>query len=460
MLQKQIAQEVIDLALSTGGDFAEIFMEDRFNHVIEMNSGKIEKVNSLRKKGAGIRVFNGFKSVYIFTNDTSKEGLLKCAKSAAASIKNNADIIKSIALKKTDVNNIHFIKTPPFTVKSKKKIEKIRSAQSVLDEYDEIKQATLAYADSEQNVLIANSEGLFVQDMRTYSRFMCSAVASNGTENQTAGYYPGAMQGFEIFDNYVNPSKIAKDCAQTAIMMLHAPLCPAGIMPVVIDSGFGGVVFHEACGHSLEATSVAMGSSEFCDKMGEKIASDCVTAIDDGTIPNQWGSSNIDDEGTPTNKLVLIENGTLKNYMIDKFNGRRMNMSATGSSRRESYEYAPTSRMRNTYIAAGNDDEKDIIASMGDGLYAKSMGGGSVNPATGEFNFAVNEAYIVKDGKIANPVRGASLIGRGSEILFDIDKVGKNVQMAQGMCGSLSGSVPVNIGQAMIRIKKITVGGH
>ena len=203
------------------------------------------------------------------------------------------------------------------------------------------------------------------------------------------------------------------------------------------------------------------GSMEgFVSKEGEVIAAPCVTAIDDGTMPNEWGSLNIDDEGTPTTRLVLIENGILKNYMIDKLNARKMGMPITGSSRRQGYMFAPTSRMRNTYIAAGDDDEAEIISSMGDGLYAKAMGGGSVEPSTGKFNFSVQEGYLVKDGKIAHPVRGASLIGRGSEILPLIDRVGKDMQMAQGMCGSMSGSVPTNVGQPMIRVSSMTVGGR
>ena len=307
---------------------------------------------------------------------------------------------------------------------------------------------------------IANSDGLYTSDTRVYTRMSISAIASNGTENQTGTSNPGALQGFEIFDSRIDPEAAAHKAAKQAITMLHAPVCPAGIMPVVIDNGFGGVIFHEACGHSLEATSVAVGASEFAGKLGQKIAADCVTAIDDGTMPNEWGSENIDDEGTPTTRLVLIENGVLKNYMIDRLNGRRMQMQPTGSARRQDYSFAPTSRMRNTYIAAGNDDNDEIIATMGDGLYAKSMGGGSVNPATGEFNFAVSEGYLVKGGKIVHPVRGASLIGRGSEILTKIDRVGKDMQMAQGMCGSLSGSVPTNVGQPMIRVSSITVGGR
>jgi TldD protein len=253
--------------------------------------------------------------------------------------------------------------------------------------------------------------------------------------------------GFELFAQRVNPEETGRTAAQSASLMLNAPMCPAGVMPVVIDGGFGGVIFHEACGHSLEATAVAFNLSVFTGKLNQKIAADCVTAVDDGTIPHEWGSTRIDDEGMPTTRLTLIENGILKNYMIDKLNGKRMGMAPTGSGRRQNYSYTPTSRMRNTFIAPRGDDEEEMIKTMGDGLYAKKMGGGSVVPATGEFNFAVAEGYLVKDGKIATPVRGASLIG-------------KTMTMSQGMCGSSSGNVPTNVGQPMIRVKQMTVGGR
>ena len=459
MLKQNVAQAVLAEALKTGGDFAEIFLEDRQNNNISMLSGKVQSVNSRRLHGAGVRVFNGVQGVYVYTNDTSLEGLLACARRAASAVKNE-QYYTAKELQWTDVPNIHFIQEIPSEVKTARKVAKMKEAQAVLKEEAEIAQASIGYMDSVQRVWIANTEGLFTTDTRVYTRMNVAAIASNGTENQTGSCSPGGMQGFEIFNTRIDPEVIAKEAAHQARTMLHAPMCPAGIMPVVIDNGFGGVIFHEACGHSLEATSVAVGHSEMCGKLGQKVAADCVTAIDDGTIPNEWGSLNIDDEGTPTTKLVLIENGILKNYMIDKLNARRMNMPITGSGRRQGYMFAPTSRMRNTYIAAGNDDNDEIIASMGDGLYAKKMGGGSVEPTTGKFNFAVGEGYLVKDGKIAHPVRGASLIGRGSEILLKIDRVGKDMQMAQGMCGSISGSIPTNVGQPMIRVSEMTVGGR
>ena len=459
MLKQDVAQAVIAEALKTGGDFAEIFLEDRQNNNVSMLSGKVQSVNSRRLHGAGVRVFSGLQGVYVYTNDTSLEGLLSCARRAASAVRAE-QFYTARDLSWSDVPNVHFIQEMPGTVKTARKIAKMKEAQAVLKDSPEIVQASIGYSDSLQRVWIANSEGLFTADTRVYTRFMVAAIASNGTENQTGSESPGAMQGFEIFQTKIDPETCARHAAEQARTMLHAPVCPAGVMPVVIDNGFGGVIFHEACGHSLEATSVAVGHSEFCGKLGQKIAADCVTAIDDGTIPNEWGSLNIDDEGTPTTRLVLIENGILKNYMIDKLNARRMQMPITGSGRRQGYMFAPTSRMRNTYIAAGNDDNDEIISTMGDGLYARKMGGGSVEPTTGQFNFAVSEGYLVKDGKIAHPVRGASLIGRGSEILLKIDRVGRDMQMAQGMCGSISGSIPTNVGQPMIRVSSMTVGGR
>ena len=322
-----------------------------------------------------------------------------------------------------------------------------------------IVQVSAGLLSREQHVLIANSEGLYTGDTRVYTRLLCSAVASDGKENQTGTRNPGALMGFELFDGRVDPAQTGREAAQAAATMLTAPYCAAGEMPVVIAGGFGGVIFHEACGHALEATSVAPGTSVFAGKLGQQIAAPCVTAIDDGTMPNEWGSENIDDEGTPTTRLVLIENGILRSYMVDRLNGLKMGMAPTGSARRENYTFAPTSRMRNTFIAPGSDDEDEMIRTMGDGLYAAQMGGGSVNTATGEFNFAVQEGYLVRDGKIASPVRGASLIGKGEQILMRIDRVGRHMTMGQGMCGSLSGSVPTNVGQPTIRVSSLTVGG-
>ncbi len=460
MLDQNIAREVLACAVRTGGDFAEIFLEDRLDHTLTMRSGRLETVNTGRLHGAGVRVFSGTNAIYVHTNDTSREGLLACAEQAAAAVKGGKGCVIE-PFKPWNAARPEEIRILPGEVKAARKAEKLRAAEAAARAVSpEIVQVVANYLDSVQDVLICNTEGTFVTDRRVWTRLSCAAVASNGAELQTGHEGPGAMMGFEIFDERIDPAKYGEKAAKQAHTMLHAPLCPAGMMPVVIDNGFGGVIFHEACGHSLEATSVAFGVSEFSGKLGQMIAAPCVTAIDDGTMVNEWGSLHVDDEGMPTTNLTLIENGVLKNYMIDKLGSRRMNMAPTGSGRRQSYAWAPTSRMRNTFIAPGHDDEAEMIATMGDGLYAKSMGGGSVNPATGEFNFAVSEGYLVRDGKIVHPVRGASLIGRGSEVLLKIDRVGRDMQMGQGMCGSLSGSVPTNVGQPMIRVSSLTVGGQ
>lgn len=459
MLDKAILQMVLNEALKTGGDFSEVYIEEAVTNNINMEDGKIENALSGKEYGAGIRIFCGLKSVYAYTNDVTSEGLMKTAKDAAWAIKgdNRLSAADFITLNYTNINSI--IHTPS-GIDISRKTRHIKDAYSVIKGYsDEIVQASVTYLDSDKRVVIANSEGLYAEDRRVRTRMSMQAVASDGKENQTGFYGPGRAMGFEFFDN-VDVEWHAREAARIAKTMLHGDLCPSGIMPVVIDNEFGGVIFHEACGHSLEATSVAKGHSVFSGKLGEQIASSIVTAIDDGTIPNEWGSLNIDDEGRPTQKNVLIENGILKGYMIDRLNGRRMGMEATGSSRRESYKFAPTSRMTNTYIAPGNSTPEEIIRGTEYGLYAKYMGGGSVNPVTGDFNFAVREGYLIKDGKIDRPVRGATLIGKGSQVLHDIDMVGNNLGLGQGMCGSASGSIPTNVGQPMIRVKKITVGGR
>ncbi|NLK94303.1 MAG: TldD/PmbA family protein [Clostridiales bacterium] len=459
MITIETAKIVLSKCLITGGDFAEIFEEDCISNSISIIDNKVENALGGRNYGIGIRIFKGLKSVYAYTNDNSLSSLLDTAYKAALALGDLKED-KSIILKPISVNNIHSINLYPKDVNYNKKILIMKDAYKSAKEYStEISQVSVSYSDKDQKILVANTEGIYIEDRRIRTRLGINAIASKGNENQTGFEGPGRYKGFEMFEE-IDPVYYGKEAARTAHTMLHAKNCPAGKMVVAIDNGFGGVLFHEACGHSLEATSVAKGNSVFADKLGEQIASTKVTAIDDGTIPNSWGSINIDDEGTKSNKNILIENGILKSYMIDKLNGRRMKMEPTGNSRRQSYKFAPTSRMTNTYIANGEDNPDDIIKSIDKGLYAKKLGGGSVNPVTGEFNFAVAEGYLVENGKIQEPVRGASLIGKGKDVLMNIDMVGNNLDQAQGMCGSSSGSIPVNVGQPMIRVKDMTVGGR
>lgn len=458
MLDHLLIQDVLDEALSMGADFAELYVEQTDSQTITMVGGKVDKANRGEDYGVGIRLFQGTNCVYGYTNDSTRENLLKTAREIAQALVGQ-QIIKPLNLVRKEIVNQHLIKLNLEDVPASRRIEKMRQASEWIKNYDaSISQSSINLSEKKQNVLIANSEGALVEDSRTYTRMYLTAVASNESEMQTGSHGPGAHQGFEFIEN-LDLEFYAKDAARQAVTMLKAGLCPSGKMPVVIDNGFGGVIFHEACGHGLEASSVSKGLSVFSSKLGQKVASEFVTAIDDGTIPNAWGSLNVDDEGTKTQRNVLIENGILKSYLVDKLNGRRMNMASTGSSRRQNYRFAPTSRMTNTFIANGPHTRAEIIANTEYGLYAKSMGGGSVNPATGDFNFAVNEGYIIRNGQIAEPVRGATLIGNGPQILHQIDMVGENLARAQGMCGASSGSIPTDVGQPALRVKEITVGG-
>lgn len=459
MLTRELCREVLQAAVSTGADYAEVFAENTLNHTINMVANKVDTIQDSTIAGAGIRVYKGLRSVMASTVDTTREGLLRCAKQAADALGEGTAQI-DIVLRERLYGDIHPVRITPCSVPNTEKIEVLKAAYFAAKEYaDSITQVTGTFLDVDHNILIANTEGVYAQDRQIRTRLAISAVAQKEDQTQTGGCRPGARKGMELFEQ-IDPKAVGIHAAKQAVTMVNAGYCPAGVMPVAIEGGFGGVIFHEACGHSLEATAVAYGRSQFAGKLGEKIANEKVTAIDDGTIPGAWGSVNFDDEGTPAQKNVLIEKGVLKSYMIDKMGGRRMGMASTGNARRQSYAYTPTSRMTNTYIAAGEDKNADIIASMEYGLYAKDMGGGSVNPVTGEFNFSVNEGYIVRNGKICEPVRGASLVGKGSEIIRNIDMVGTDMQMGQGMCGSSSGSVPTNVGQPLIRVSSITVGGR
>ena len=459
MISREVCQRVLHKAVSTGADYAELFAENTVNHAINMIANKVDSIKDTVIAGASVRVYKGLRSVIASTVDTSEAGLLACAEKCADALGQGTAQI-DIVLKERLFGDIHPVKIVPASLTNPEKVAVLKDGYFAAKDYHEsIKQVDGTLLDVDHNILIANSEGLYTQDRQIRTRISISAVAEKNGETQTGGFNPGRRMGMEMFD-LIDPKEVGRKAAQQAITMVSAGYCPAGVMPVAIDNGFGGVIFHEACGHSLEASSVAYGQSQFAGKLGQMIANEKVTAIDDGTIPNAWGSINIDDEGTPARKNVLIEKGVLKSYMIDKFNGRRMGLPSTGNARRQSYAFTPTSRMTNTYIAPGDDKNEDIIASMEYGLYAKEMGGGSVNPVTGEFNFSVREGYIVRNGVICEPVRGASLVGKGSEIIQNIDMVGTDLDMGQGMCGSSSGSVPTNVGQPLIRVSSITVGGR
>ena len=458
MLEKRELEKLLSLCMASEADFAEIFEEVTKSETVEMLNGDVENVNATTVNGVGIRLYKGLQTVYAYSNENTEEALLPLIEDLRSSIGKKEEG-KNVVLERVEYENRHPVKVPYTSVELKDRISLLKRANDAAFAADKkIVKAQTSLLNVCQNVQISNSDGRLISDTRTRTRLMAVAFAADGNKFQAGHDAPGAGKGLEFYEECF-PEEIGKEAARVALINLEAKDCPSGKMPVIIDNGFGGVIFHEACGHSLEATSVSKNQSVFSGKLGEKIASDVVSAVDDGTIPNAWGSENIDDEGKFQEKRVLIKDGVLTSYMIDRLGGRRMGMEPTGSSRRQSYQFEPTSRMSNTFICAGDTPFEELFEGIEKGLYAKKMGGGSVNPQTGEFNFSVLEGYLIENGKITYPVKGAALIGNGKDILFDIDKVSDNLDRAQGMCGSVSGSIPTDVGQPAIRVRSITVGG-
>ena len=458
MLNKNEIKNVLEVCLSTGANFGELFFEKSIINNLEMTKGKITKASTTYLYGVGIRILLGREEVYGYTNEVDFENVEKLATKLAKSFNGENKNIK-FDLDEEKANN-HNVKIRPQDMTNNEKIALMTQLNDGALAYsDEISQVIVNLMDKEQEVLIANTNGKLVKDIRTNIRISGSVVAKDKDKMQSGGDNIGRNQGYEMFEG-VDLKAFGAEISKTAVTMLHADEIAGGKMTVVVHNGFGGVLLHEACVHSLEATSVAKGVSVFTGKLGQKIASDVVTAIDDGTLTNSWGSLNYDDEGNPTQRNVLIENGILKSYLVDNRNSFTMNHPVTGSGRRQSYKYSPTSRMTNTFFAPGKSTFEEIISNTKFGLFAKKMGGGSVDPSTGEFNFAVNEGYLIEDGKITKPVKGATLVGSGAEVLMNIDMVADNLGFGHGMCGSLSGSIPTDVGQPTIRVQNMTVGGR
>ena len=456
-INETLAKEILEVALSTGGDFAEVYMEKTTNEVLRLHSGKLSTANVSKVKGAAIRIIKGELEVNSSITDCTYENLLKAAKTLAGSFNDKKHVeVQPFVEKKVE------LVVNPKNVRGNdisREVNLLKTASDTIYAYSkEIVQVICNLTKTEKRIFVFASDSTWQTDYRCNTRLSCQAVASDGKEMETGFDSFGRNQGMEMFDDF-DVVPFAKQVAHDAVEMLHAEPMQGGEMPVVINNGFGGVILHEACVHGLEATSVAKGMSVFCNKLGQKVASDIVNAVDDGTNLNAWGSINVDDEGTPSKCNVLIENGILKSYLVDKRNSKKMNHPITGSSRRESYKYQTTSRMTNTYFLNGKSTFDEIIKSTEKGLFAEKMGGGSVNPATGEFNFAVQVGYMIENGKITKPVKGATLVGSGKDVLLHIDMIGDNLSCGYGMCGSMSGAVPTIVGQPTIRVSKMTVGG-
>ena len=458
MLSQDKLERYLSLCMSSQADFAEIYEEKEVTGSVSMRDGLVDEIENGDTAGVGIRLYKGLQSVYAYANSSEESELLPLIDDLVSAV-GRSDDKADIKLTRVEYEDRHPVKIDFTAAPLTDKIALLTRATEAATGYDErIVKVIAGISGWKKDVQISNSEGRLISDTRERTRLFIEAYAKEGGNLQSGADRPGAGCGLEYYEEYT-PEMAGREAARAAIVNLSAIDCPSGRMPVVIDNGFGGVIFHEACGHSLEATAVARNQSVFAGKLGQQIASPCVSAVDDGTIPCAWGSENIDDEGNFQQRRELIKDGILTSYMIDRLNARRMGMESTGSGRRQSYRFEPTSRMSNTFILPGDTPFEELFEGIEHGLYARTMGGGSVNPMTGEFNFSVREGYLIENGKITVPVKGASLIGSGAEILMNIDRVSDNLKRAQGMCGSLSGSIPTDVGQPAIRVTSITVGG-
>lgn len=450
---------ILEQAMSTTADFAEVFQEETSVKSVSLLNSKVIRANTAFTSGTGIRLLAGTNAVYVYSNDSDIDVLIKLAKEAAQAIKGGTK--SEIAeLRKLCRTSAAFVTIDPMSVPKSDTVDYFRKASDYALNYNPlITQVAAGYTAQDRLARVINTRGVNKEDSTKRIRINIEAVATKGNEKQTGRVAPGTMRGYEFINEYPVIDK-TKEACDTAIRMVNAGYAPSGKMAVILSNGFGGVIFHEACGHALEATSVGIKNSYFTDMLGKQIASPVVSARDNAKIKGEWGSYETDDEGNESSDLLLIENGILKNYLVDELGSRRMNTKPTGCCRRQDYSYNPTSRMSNTYICNGESTKEEIIANTEYGLYCTQMGGGSVDTSTGDFNFAANEAFMIRNGKIAEPVRGATLIGKGQEILKNIDMVGNDLELSAGMCGSISGSVPVTVGQPTIRVSSILVGGR
>jgi TldD protein len=460
LLDDALVQRTLDRALRTGGELAELFVEDRASSNAVFDDGKVENLSSGRERGAGIRVIVGDTTGFAHTADLSDAGLAEAAEAAAAAARSGGGGIKEVALTRVVAPRPNEVSVLPEDVAKARKVELlVRADDAARSAGSAISQVTARYGDSRRRILVANSDGLLTEDDQVRTLFAVLAVASGDTGMQTGYQTLGRTVGFELFDTY-DVTELAQEAAQRALRKLQARPAPSGTVPVVIGPGGGGVLFHEACGHGLEADLVAKGASVFAGRIGERVADPRITLVDDGTMGEEWGCFAVDDEGTPAARNVLIQDGILTDYMWDLLRSRKEGRARSGNGRRQSYKHLPMVRMTNTYVLGGPDDPDDIVASTPNGVYVAHLGGGQVNTATGDFVFGMTEAYLIEDGRITEPIREGNLIGNGPDVLARIDAVGNDFAMGSpGTCGKDGQGVPVGDGVPTLRVPALTVGG-
>ena len=461
MIENDLIEKTLHTALATGGEFAEIFAEDKRSSSALLDDGKVEELSSGRDRGAGIRVVVGDTTGFAHTADLSERGLRAAAEAAAAAARSTSEGgTVMAALSEVDAPSPNAVTVLPETVAKGTKVELLNRADEVARaEGDSITQVSARYMDNRRRILVANSDGVLATDDQVKTLFSVACVAQGDTGMQTGRESVGRPIGFELFDE-VDVEELARTAAQRAITKLRARPAPSGAMPVVIGKGGGGVLFHEACGHGLEADLVAKQASVFADRVGQQVASELVTLIDDGTMGGEWGAFAVDDEGRPAQHNVLIKDGVLVDYMWDGLRARKEGRPSSGNGRRQNYQCLPMVRMTNTYIANGETDPADIIADTESGVFVSQLGGGQVNTATGDFVFGMTEAYLIENGKITEPIREGNLIGNGPEVLNRIDALGNDFAMGHpGTCGKDGQGVPVGDGTPTLRVTSLTVGG-
>ncbi len=465
MIDQDVIERTLAVALRSGADFAEIYAEDKRNTSVALDDGRIEQVTSGRDRGAGIRVIKGETTGFAYSSDFSERGLGEAARAAAAAASTGDGGTRTVSLRPSTPTPVNTIDRYPESIPKATKVAMLqRIDESARSAGGEIVQVSAGYGDSRKHVLIANSDGVFVTDdiVRVLARI--SVVADGDAGMQTGFQSMGHTVGWEVFDQehdlYVDLDALARDAARQAIVKLNARPAPSGAMPVVIKNGTGGVLFHEACGHGLEADHIQKGASVYAGKVDELVASPLVTLVDDGTMAGEWGTLAVDDEGHATRRNVLIEDGVLTDYMWDHIRARKAGRGPSGNGRRQSYMHLPMVRMTNTFVLDGPDDADEIVAATDHGVYVSHLGGGSVNTATGDFVFGMNEAYLIENGEITEPLREGNLIGNGPQVLRDIDMLANDFAMGNpGTCGKDGQGVPVGDGQPTLRVKSLTIGG-
>jgi len=457
VIDAQIVQDTLRRALSTGARFAEVFVEDRSSTAIRLDDGKIEEVVAGGDRGAGVRVFHGEAQAYAYTNRLDAGSVDAAATAAASAVRDAGERVEMVDLRSREPAGPAAL--PVSDVSRTQRVEWLRQADQAARAVDAtVAQVVVVYGESRQHVVIANSLGDWTEEVRPRIRLFAQVVAVRDGVMQTGFEGPGALAGPE-FLQLRPPSETGEIAAKMAVAMLDGRPAPAGRMPVVLAPGGGGILFHEACGHGLEADLVQHDASIFKGRLGETLASPLVSGVDDGTVPGEWGTNAFDDEATPTHRTVLFEGGELVGMMYDRLRADLDGVPSTGNGRRQSYAHLPIPRMTNSAILAGDSKADDVIANTQRGLYAKALGGGQVNPSTGDFVFGVAEGYMIENGRVTGAVRGANLIGNGPQILAGIDAVADDFAVRHGICGKEGQGVPVSNGSPTLRIADMTIGG-